>query len=221
MPLNFIETKNKNYFTRRELLIGFSAILAVAISFIFPIKAIGESFWTIFFLYAIFPVVVIRFLLKEPIAAFGISGGRQKQGIILSALFTAIFILACYYLVFHSTLAGQIPIVRSITASFANFLLFEFFIAFPLHFFSEFFFRGFIQLGLENKFGIFSLILPALLQTLFVFRGSWIMILLVVFSSLAAGIIVRQSRSIVYSFVFMWLISISLDIMLIRVITRG
>jgi membrane protease YdiL (CAAX protease family) len=102
--------------------------------------------------------------------------------------------------------------------SFAAFLAFEFFISLPLHFFWEFFFRGFLQFGLEKKLGFFSLILATILQILLFGRSGWLAASLVLFSSLAAGFIARQSRSILYSALFLWIISMSLDIMIIRIV---
>jgi membrane protease YdiL (CAAX protease family) len=221
MALKFIETKKTKKISRREWLIGFSASLIILVSFVFPQASPGESFWLLLFLFLIFPAVIIGYLLKEPIKNFGFSLGKQGQGIFLSILIIAIFILINYYLVFYSPYTGQIPVVRVITTGFVNFLLYEFFLALPLHFFSEVFFRGFLQLGLEKKLGFFSLLLVSLLQTAPFFRSNWIVIGLIGSSSLAAGLIAHRSRSVFYSTAAMWIISISLDIMLLRVINQG
>jgi len=216
MAIKFIETKNKAQFSRREILIGFCALLAIGVSLVFPQKAYGETFWLSLFLFAIFPAVAVGRILKEPLGNFGFSLGNRRAGMIFSATVVIVFFLANYFLVFHSKYGGQIPLARGISASFFLFLLFEIFIALPLHFFGEFFFRGFVQLGLERKLGIFSLVLAAILQTLLSFRAGWTAIWLVFFSSLGAGLIVRQSRSVFFSAISLWLISVSLDIMLIR-----
>lgn len=216
MSLKFIEAKTSQKFSRRELLMGFCALLAIGISLIFPKQTYGEAFWLSFFLFAIFPAVVAGRLLKEPLANFGFSLGNRRAGMIFSAAVTVVFVLANYFLVFHSKYGGQIPLVRGIAESFFLFLLFEIFVALPLHFFGEIFFRGFIQLGLEKKMGIFSLALAAVLQTALSFRAGQAAMWLVFFSSLGAGLVVRQSRSVFYSTVSLWLISASLDIMLIR-----
>jgi hypothetical protein len=56
------------------------------------------------------------------------------------------------------------------------------------------------------------------LQALLFGRSGWSIFLLILFSSLAAGLIARQSRSILYSAISLWLISMSLDIMIIRIV---
>lgn len=218
MTLNFIERKNSKKFTRRELLIGFCAVLVVLVSLFFPQTAYGETFWLSFLLFTIFPALAILFLLKEPLKNFGIAFGERKIGFILSAAVVIAFIFANYYLLFHTKYGGQLSIARGIIGSFTAFLLFEIFISLPLHFFWEFFFRGFLQLGLEKKLGIFSLILAAILQALLFGRSGWIVFSLILLSSLSAGLVARQSRSILYSAISLWLISMSLDIMIIRIV---
>jgi len=220
MAIEFIETKTKWKFSRREILIGFCALLAVSVGLFFPQKAYGETFWLSLFLFAVFPALAAGYLLKEPLKNFGLSRGELKTGIIGAAIVMVIFIFVNYYLLFHTKYGGELSIARGIANSFAAFFLFEVFIVLPLHFFWEFFFRGFVQMGLEKKLGIFSLLLAAILQTSLSFRSSWIAIALIFLSSLAAGAIVRQSRSIFYSAVALWIISISLDIMIIRIVRQ-
>jgi membrane protease YdiL (CAAX protease family) len=220
MPITLFHSKTKYNFFRqnqREILIGFCVLLAVLVSWLFPNKLFGESFWSSFFLFLVFPGLIMLFLLKEPLKNFGISLGKLKTGILFSVIVVAVFIFVNYYLLFHSKYGGQLSIARGIVNSFTIFLLFEIFIALPLHFFWEFFFRGFLQLGLEKKMGFLSVILASVLQAVVFFRSGWIPVLLVLFSSLAAGIIVRQSRSILYSTLSLWIISVSLDIMIIKI----
>lgn len=218
MALNYIKERTVGKFSRRDMLIVFVTILAILVSFFYPQKTYGETFWLSFFLFALFPAIAAGYFLKEPLRNFGLSLGKPRTGAIISLIVLIIFIAANYLLVYHSKYAGTLSIYPFIIGSFTAFMAFEVFIVLPLHFFWEFFFRGFVQMGLENRLGAYSLILAAILQTALSFRSSWIAILLVFFSSLAAGLIVRQSRSIVYSAIALWIISVSLDIMIIRIV---
>ncbi len=205
----------------REATIIFCALTAFLVSMIFPIRLAGESFWAVFFLFFAFPFLIISFLLKEPLKDFGISRGNFRTGIIFLAVGIAVFVFINYLAVSKPELRNQLVIPRGITGNFWYFLFFEIFVALPLHFFWEFFFRGFIQLGLEKKLGAFSLLLQTFFQSLLAFRGTWVMIALTLFSAFFAGLTARQSRSIFYSFAAMWLISVSLDIMIIRFIQQN
>lgn len=225
MAINLSRQKNniqgKAVFTQRELLIIFSALVTFVVSWIFPKNQMGESFFVALILLLIFPLGIIIFLLKGSPKKYGLQLGDKKKGLILSAVFVIIFIFINYFVVSIPYLRNQMVFVPGIATNFWIFLWFELIISLILHFIWEFFFRGFIQLGLENKMNWTPLFGQAFLQSLFALGNSWLMITLVLFSALGAGFIARQSRSIIYSFVSMWIISLSLDIMLIRFINYG
>ncbi len=224
MNINFKKISPKTPFLkkhRREILIGFCALLVLLVRFIFPAKMNGELFWLNLFIFLFFPWIVIRFLLKENLDSFGISWGDHKKGIALSVVFVAVFGLINYFIVHKPGLRSQLQISPDIVKNFWIFLWFQLVISLASHFSWEFFFRGFLQMGLEKKIGNYSVLLQAIAQTLFFARSSWVILFLVGSSSLAAGAITWKSRSIFYSFVSMWLISLSLDIMIIRYIHYG
>lgn len=217
-------SKNKLSFFfahNRELLIGFCALLVILVRILFPAKMNGEFFWINIFLFLLFPWLVIRFLLKENLKTFGISWGNYKKGIVFSAISLVVFCLINYLVVYKFNLRNHLQISPDIVKNFWFFLWLQIAISLPAHFSWEFFFRGFLQLGLERKIGKYAIILQALAQTALYAKSSWVIIFLIGSSSLAAGIVTQQSRSIFYSFVSMWLISISLDIMIIRFIHQG
>lgn len=205
----------------REAAIAFCAVLILLVRFLFPAKLAGELFWINLLLFLVFPWVIVRFLLKENVQGFGISIGNKKKGILLSATFVLIFVLLNYFLVYKTGLRNQLQVYPASLSSFWIFLWFQLVISLPSHFSWEFFFRGFLQMGLEKKIGKYAVLVQALAQTLLYAKSSWIIIFLIGSSALAAGLIARQSRSIYYSFVAMWIISVSLDIMIIRYIYSG
>ncbi|MFA5926093.1 MAG: CPBP family glutamic-type intramembrane protease [Parcubacteria group bacterium] len=224
MKINLSGQSNKDSFIRnnqKEIAIGFCALLAVLVRIIFPAQMNGEIFWIDIFLFFIFPWLVIRFLLKEKLNSFGISLGDKTKGIVLSAIFTAVFVLINYLIVRNPNLRGQLQISPGIVKSFWIFLWFQLVISLSAHFSSEFLFRGFIGLGMKNKLGGYAIVIQAIAQTILYARSPWLIILLIGSSSLFAGVISQKSRSIIYPFVSMWLISLSLDIMIIRYIHQG
>jgi hypothetical protein len=201
MAINLSRKRTLNSFFhdyRREVMIGFCAFLALIASLIFPKTFYGDSFWLSFFFLFLFPILSVKFLLKEPLSDFGFSKGDSKWGLVFSATFIVLFVFLNYYIVSRPELRNQLSIAPWIAKSFWSFILFQAFITLPLHFFWDFFFRGFLQLGLESKLGKYSFFLQAILQSLLFFKGTWLMIFLVFISALAAGAIVRWSRSIFY-----------------------
>ncbi|OGI25078.1 MAG: hypothetical protein A3J76_02490 [Candidatus Moranbacteria bacterium RBG_13_45_13] len=205
----------------REMLIGFGALLVIAIRFVFPAKLDGEIFWINLALFFLFPWLIIRLLLKEDLKSFGLSWGNRKIGFTLSVVVTLLFVGANYLIISKPALRNQLQVSPDLAKGFWTFFWFIFFVSLPLHFFWEFFFRGFIQLGLEKKLAYSGIFLQALLQTSGYLKSPWLIIFLIFSSALAAGFVARQSRSIIYSFVSMWLISTSLDIMIARFIHQG
>lgn len=215
--------KGKLFFVRhrREATIFLCALLVLLIVSFFPSRSVGEAFFLTLLLFFAFPALVIRFLLKEPSGNFGLSRGELKPGMVYAAALVAIFALIGYILVFQLGLKDNFALVRGLAENFWTFLFLETAVAIPLYFSYEFFFRGFVQMGLEKKLGGYSVVLAALLQTILFLKMSWIAAGLAFFSALSAGFIVRQSRSVTYSVIFSWIISLSLDIMLIRAIQQG
>lgn len=201
---------------QREILISFCILAAIFARLIFPVRLNGELFWLNLILFFFFPWLIIRFLLKEDLKSFGIFSGNQKKGIILSLIFVAVFGILNYYIVQKTAWRDNLQISPAIVKSFWIFLWFQLVISLSSHFSLEFFFRGFLQLGLEKKLGKYAIFLQAIAQTALYARSSWIIILLIALSSLAAGTIANQSRSIFYSFISLWIISASLDIMIIN-----
>ncbi|MDD5489062.1 MAG: hypothetical protein PHP25_00065 [Candidatus Moranbacteria bacterium] len=206
---------------RREILIGFCALLVLLVRFIFPANLSGEVFWMVLALFFVFPFLIVSFVIKESPRNFGLQAGNVKQGIIFSVILLLVLAAAGYFIVSKTPWRNQLLVPSGIAQNFWYFLWFELIIALPLHFFWEFFFRGFIQLGLEKKLGIFSLFLQGILQTALALKGPRPMIFLVLGSSLLSGFVVWKSRSIYYSAAAMWLVSLGLDIILIRYINFG
>jgi len=207
---------------QREILIGFCAFLALLVRSFFPAKLDGEFFWLNVFLFLFFPWMIIYFLLRENFESFGICWEKNYiKGILLSLIFVLTFNLINYFVVYTPSLQTYLQISPEIVKNFWIFLWFQLVISPISHFSWEFFFRGFIQMGLEKKIGKYAIILQALAQTWLYVRSPWLIILLIGSSSLIAGIIANQSRSIYYSFISMWIISASLDIMIISYIRYG
>lgn len=222
MPITFPETKKIKSFSlaesHRELVIIFCVLLAIFAGFIFPAKLAGEWFWSNILLFFAFPALIVSFLLKEKIKDFGLSKGLPKIGLVLSLITIAIFIALIYYLLFISGFKKQINFYPAAVDNFWNFLWFNFFAAGLVFFAREFFFRGFLQIGLEKKLGVSVIPLQSILYALLYLKSSWTEIILIFLLSLAAGFIVYKSRSIYYSFLAMWIISLSADIMIIRIL---
>lgn len=223
MPINFqpakkITAKNKFQISQRELLIIFSALLALAVAWLFPVNAVTESLFSALILLLAFPLLVIKFIIKKPLKDFGLQQGNKKVGMLLAAAAVITFALINYLLIFKFNQRDRLIGSPGISLNFWTFLEYEL-LASTLSVFSlEFFFRGFLQLGLEKNLGLGALLVPALLNTAIFYKYSWFILLLRLLLFLAAGLITQRSRSIYYSAFALWLIYLLTDIMLIKAI---
>lgn len=221
MALNFIETKNKKLFSRRELAIGFSALLIVAVYFVFPAKLTGEWFLINLLLFLIFPILVVRLILKENLGSFGFSPGNFRTGILLGAATAIFFSLLIYFLLSYPNFRSGFSFYLPVAGNFWNFLWFDFFVGGIILFSREFFFRGFFQMGIERRMGLFAIPIQAFLAALVHARSSWLELALVFFIALAGGFATMRSRSFLYSFAATWIIFLAGDIMIIRILRAG
>jgi len=220
MTLNLLQ-KNKVLFTRRELLIGFAALIAILTRLIFPSDLAGEWLWLNLLLFLIFPAVVVKFLLKEKLENFGFSVGKFKLGATISIIASVLFFFLNYCLITKSGMRNYFFIYPPIATSFITFLWFELIISGAVFFSREFFFRGFLQMGLEKRLGYCAIPLQSLIYALFFLKISWLTVGTAFLSALIAGYITRVSRSVYYSFAFLWLVSVASDIILIKTILNS
>jgi len=224
MSINLLPPAKKNQrkitpVSHREAFIFFCGLLVLLVGWLFPIQLVSESRFAALILLLAFPVLVILFVLKDPVQNFGLQVGKYKTGLALAAGSFVIFSLLNYFLIFRFNLKEQVLASPGVSPNFWYFLFYELGAATLMVFSWEFFFRGFLQLGLEKKFGIYSLLLGAILSSLIFWKSSWLALGLRFLMYLAAGFTTLKSRSVFYSALAIWLISLALDIMLIKALS--
>lgn len=221
MSLKFIQTNNNVKFTRRELLIGFSALLITAVYFIFPAKLTGEWFLINLLLFLVFPALIIRLILRENLKNFGFAAGNFRTGILMGGATAIIFSLLIYFLLSYPNFRSGFSFYLPAASSFWSFLWFDFFIGGAALFTREFFLRGFFQTGLESGLGRWAILAQAILDTVLSAKSSWIEISILFLFGLAGGFTTFKSRSFFWSFAAMWIIFLAGDIMIIRMLGGG
>ena len=200
----------------REATIALCAFLILLVRFLFPAELAGEWLWLNLFLFLAFPILTIKYILKENLGKFGLTKGNPKIGILMALAGIVAFTAFNYLLISKPDFQNYFHIYTPIAQNFWIFVWFEIIIAGVVFFSREFFFRGFLQLGLEKKLGNYSIFAQSALYSLLFVRQSWFTVLTAFLSAIFAGYIVSKSRSIYYSFAFIWLVSFIMDIMLIR-----
>jgi hypothetical protein len=186
----------------------------------FPIEA-GSIFQRVVvnvtFLLVI-PALYITIVLKKSLSEFGVAKGNVRAGIFWGSLSLFAALLIFYIIFRYTNFSKSYTIPDLVRYKFSYFLLYEFLL---VGFFSityEFFFRGFVMLGLEKHLGNWSMLIQFLffLLLLFLARGiGWQMFHFILMAALA-GFVVQKSRSLIYSIAATWILILLTDVWLIK-----
>ncbi len=164
-----------------------------------------------FLLLGVVPLLVVRFVFREPIASYGLQLGDWRFGLRAVALLAPLAMLASIGGSRMPQFAAEYPIYRGAGASAGAFLAYS--LAY-LTFYAgwEILFRGFMQFGLRTAFGDWNAILVQTAVSCLAHIGKPDG---EIFGSILAGVIwgivAFRSRSILYVLILHWLLGVSLD----------
>lgn len=174
-------------------------------------------FSSVFVLMGVLPLVLVRFVFREPLSDYGLRFGDWRNGVfallILVPLIALLFLLPSSY---RDDFRSYYPFAKSIKSNFGRFLLFEAFRGLLFYTAWEFFFRGYMLLGLKSTFGFWQSLLiqiiPSCLWHIGTPDGE-------IFGSIAGGILfavlVLRTRSLIYAFLLHWSIGFLLDFFIV------
>jgi len=170
-------------------------------------------YWYIgdFFTYFIFPVLIIKFIIKGNLHDFGIALGDYNAGIKLSLLFLLIMLPIIWFVSSEPSFGAIYPILGEARTSWSIFFIYEsglfiYLIAW------EFIWRGFMLFGLKEKFGYYAVLIQ-MLPFLILHNGKPpIETFGVIFGGIALGILAYRTKSIYYCIITHAGIMFSIDI---------
>lgn len=117
-------------------------------------------YWFIgdFITYFCLSVVVIKFFLKEHLRDYGLRWGEHKIGFTISALFILIMLPVIWFFSATPEFVEKYPHLLSARADWGEFSIYE--MGMLVYLFSwEFVWRGFMLLGLREKFGYYAVLI--------------------------------------------------------------
>ena len=166
-----------------------------------------------FLLLGVVPFLLVRFVFRERLRDYGLCLGDWRKGLLALLILTPLIALALLLPSSHQEdFRTYYPFAKSVKSSFDRFVSFE--ILRGLLFYSawEFFFRGFMLLGLKSAFGewqsVLIQVIPSCLWHIGTPDGE-------IFGSIAGGILfgilVLRTRSLMYAFILHWSIGFLLD----------
>ncbi len=169
------------------------------------------NYFSAFFLLCVIAIAVIKFVFKESLANYGLQIGDWKFWIPAVFVVGAVMIALAYPSSKDPKYLAEYPLYRGAGDSMQMFVIHA--IAYLIFYFSwEFFFRGFMQFGLTDRFGVWGAILVQVALSCIVHIGKPDSeIYSSILGGLVWGIMVYRSKSIWPSITTHWILGISLD----------
>lgn len=109
-----------------------------------------------FITFFILPVLLIKFVHKEKISAYGLTFGNKEIGFKLSVIFLLIMIPVIWFVSSQTVFVNKYPHLLSVREVWSKFFIYE--IGMLIYMFVwEFIWRGYMLFGLEEKFGYYAI----------------------------------------------------------------
>lgn len=166
----------------------------------YPNVELAENFFWFtgdFIIYFVLPVLIINFIIKEPLSNFGLTLGDYKTGLKFTFLFLLVMLPILWIASASEEFVKHYPLVSSAKYSWMTFFLYQsalliFIIAW------EFIFRGFILFGLKNKFGYYAVFVQ-MIPFVMLHNGKPIAETFgAILGGLALGVLAYRTSSIIY-----------------------
>ena len=169
------------------------------------------NYLSAFVLLGVIAIVVIKYVFKEPLAEYGLQIGDWKFWIPAVLVVGAVMIALSYPSAKDPQYVAEYPLYKSAGESMQMFAIHA--IAYLIFYFGwEIFFRGFMQFGLTDRFGVWGAILVQVALSCIVHIGKPDSeIYSSILGGLVWGIMVYRSKSIWPSIITHWILGISLD----------
>jgi CAAX protease family protein len=163
------------------------------------------------FLMLVVPVILILFVLKGRLSEYGFRFGDRKFGLISSAVFLLVMLPVIWVASGSETFARAYPqggiFVRENTLVL---LYYELFVGFYM-FAWEFFWRGYMLLGLKDRFGYYAIFIQ-MIPFFILHRGKpELEVFASIFAGLILGVQAFRANSFIYCFFVHWIIMIFVD----------
>ncbi|MBU1095414.1 MAG: CPBP family intramembrane metalloprotease [Bacteroidetes bacterium] len=169
------------------------------------------------FILLVIPLLIIKFFFKEKIRDYGIQFGASSIGLKYCLLFIIPMIVIIWFVSGSENITNYYPTLKSAVYSWQLFIAFQsslliYMIAW------EFFWRGFLFFGLEEKFGIYAILIQMIPFVLLHQGKPFIESVGAVFGGIALGYLAYRTRSIWYGIIIHFVVITFMDfISIIRI----
>jgi membrane protease YdiL (CAAX protease family) len=162
-------------------------------------------------LLGLLPALTVKFIFQESLSVYGLRFGDWKFGVKTFLILAPVMIALTYLSSQIESFTIEYPLYKGAGASPSNFMAYSLF--YLLYYLGwEFFFRGYMQIGLRRRLGDWNAILIQTLASCLLHIGKPDT---EIFSSILGGIVwgmvVFRTRSLLPALLLHWLLGISLD----------
>jgi len=196
--------------------------LSLFLAYLFPVQNTFQGFSRIIFFMLLLPILYIKLILKKDLFSFGLNLHNQKAGFLWSAgMLLALGILAG--LLFHFfSFEKYVSLPNYVLHNFWLFVFYELVLINILFFITEFFFHGFLLSSLQQKLGVWSILLQFLI--LFIFASALETPSLKSLPSLAisliGGFVSYKTKSFIYAYLGGFLFIFFFDAYIIHILNK-
>lgn len=200
-------------------LLGLTAIIAVAGALFFPANGTVQSFLSGIVFLTLFPYLVIKFVFKEPVSAYGLTLPTFTKKLSFQIALLFFLALGIFLLLFAFTPLGNFYFPPAfLSQGFFLFFLYSLLggCLFSLMFSS--FFQGFLFFFFRNFGKEWAILVQWVCFILFLFligKLNWSMAPYI-YVALFSGTVVSLSRSFPVGFLFTWFFVILADMLLLK-----
>jgi membrane protease YdiL (CAAX protease family) len=169
------------------------------------------NYFSAFFLLGIIAIAVIKYIFKESLADYGLQIGDWKFWIPAALIVGTVMVALSYPSAKDPQYIAEYPLYKGAGDSMQMFAIHA--VAYLIYYFGwEMLFRGFMQFGLTDRFGVWGAIFVQVALSCIVHIGKPDSeIYSSILGGLVWGIMVYRSKSIWPSIITHWVLGISLD----------
>lgn len=164
------------------------------------------DFFTLFLL----PLLIIIFFFREKPAGYGLKWGDSRFGLKTSLIFLAVMLVIIWFVSAAPSFTAAYPVFRGAEENWNSFIIFE--TAMLLYMLAwEFIWRGYMLFGLEEKFGLYSVLLQ-MLPFVILHNGKPVIETLgSIAGAVFLGLLALRTRSVFYGVIVHYGVILSID----------
>jgi membrane protease YdiL (CAAX protease family) len=169
------------------------------------------TFFTSFILLGWVPVLIIKLVFREPLSVYGVQPGDIGFGMKSFLLLAPVVIALAYLSSRTESVLLEYPLCKGASSSLWMFVAYSLcYLMFYLGW--EFFFRGYMQSGLQGTFGVWNAILVQTLGSCLLHIGKpTAEIYGSILGGILWGLMAWRGRSLLFVVLLHWLLGVALD----------